>query len=323
MFSTPPAKPPAGSLTGFGAASSAPAAGDLIKDSSDRAFMADVIEASRDVPVIVDFWAPWCGPCKQLGPILEKAVLAAKGKVKLVKIDTDKDPMIAGQLRVQSIPAVYAFFQGRPVDGFMGALPESQVKSFIEKLVKLAGAAGGGAGDILEEVLTQAKEALEAGDIQTASEIYGEVLAADPENVNPVAYAGLVRCLIAANDVERAKQMLAQAPESIAKDKELAAVRSALEVAEQAANAGPIPELMEKVAQNKDDHQARLDLALALFAAGKREAAVDELLESVRRDREWNDQAARKQLVKFFEAFGPTDPLTVQTRRRLSSILFS
>ena len=313
MFSIPPAKPTAGA---------APAAGDLIKDSSDRAFMADVIEASQAVPVIVDFWAPWCGPCKQLGPILEKAVLAAKGKVRLVKIDTDKDPMVASQLRVQSIPAVYAFFQGRPVDGFMGALPESQVKAFVEKLVKLAGAAGGGEGDILEEALAQAKEALEAGDTQTASEIYGEILQADPENLNAAAYAGLVRCLIVSDDLARAKQMLDKVPEQIAKDKEIAAVRSALEVAEQAANAGPIPELTEKVARNPDDHESRFDLALALFAAGKREAAVDELLELVRRDRAWNDEAARKQLVKFFEAFGPTDPLTVQTRRRLSSILF-
>ena len=313
MFSIPPAKPTAGA---------APAAGDLIKDSSDRAFMADVIEASQSVPVIVDFWAPWCGPCKQLGPILEKTVLAAKGKVRLVKIDTDKDPMVASQLRVQSIPAVYAFFQGRPVDGFMGALPESQVKAFVEKLVKLAGAAGGGEGDILEEALAQAKEALEAGDTQTASEIYGEILQADPENLNAAAYAGLVRCLIVSDDLARAKQMLDKVPEQIAKDKEIAAVRSALEVAEQAANAGPIPELTEKVAQNPDDHEARFDLALALFAAGKREAAVDELLELVRRDRAWNDEAARKQLVKFFEAFGPTDPLTVQSRCRLSSILF-
>ena len=314
MFSIPPANKPA--------SGAAPAAGDLIKDSSDRAFMADVIEASQAVPVIVDFWAPWCGPCKQLGPILEKAVLAAKGKVRLVKIDTDKDPMVASQLRVQSIPAVYAFFQGRPVDGFMGALPESQVKAFVEKLVKLAGAAGGGEGDILEEALAQAKEALEAGDTQTASEIYGEILQADPENLNAAAYAGLVRCLIVSDDLARAKQMLDKVPEQIAKDKEIAAVRSALEVAEQAANAGPIPELTEKVARNPDDHESRFDLALALFAAGKREAAVDELLELVRRDRAWNDEAARKQLVKFFEAFGPTDPLTVQTRRRLSSILF-
>lgn len=315
MFSIPPANKPV-------AAGAAPASGDLIKDSSDRAFMADVIEASQSVPVIVDFWAPWCGPCKQLGPILEKTVLAAKGKVRLVKIDTDKDPMIASQLRVQSIPAVYAFFQGRPVDGFMGALPESQVKAFVEKLVKLAGAAGGGEGDILEEALAQAKEALEAGDTQTASEIYGEILQADPENLNAVAYAGLVRCLIVNDELARAKQMLDKVPEQIAKDKEIAAVRSALEVAEQAANAGPIPELTEKVARNEDDHEARFDLALALFAAGRREAAVDELLELVRRDRAWNDEAARKQLVKFFEAFGPTDPLTVQSRRRLSSILF-
>ena len=319
MFSIPPANKPAAGAANAGTAA---ASGDIIKDSGDRAFMADVIEASRTVPVIVDFWAPWCGPCKQLGPILEKAVLAAKGKVRLVKIDTDKDPMIASQLRVQSIPAVYAFFQGRPVDGFMGALPESQIKAFVDKLIKLAGAAGGDAGDMLEEVLAQAKEALEAGDIQTASEIYGEVLQADPENVNAAAYAGLVRCLIAADDLARAKQMLDQTPESIAKDKEIAAVRSALDVAEQAANAGPIPELTEQVTRNPDDHQARFDLALALFAAGKREAAVDELLESVRRDRSWNEEAARKQLVKFFEAFGPTDPLTIQTRRRLSSILF-
>ncbi|PNQ97594.1 co-chaperone YbbN [Azospirillum argentinense] len=319
MFSIPPANKP---VAAGAAPAAAPAAGDLIKDSSDRAFMADVIEASQSVPVIVDFWAPWCGPCKQLGPILEKTVLAAKGKVRLVKIDTDKDPMIASQLRVQSIPAVYAFFQGRPVDGFMGALPESQVKAFVEKLVKLAGAAGGGEGDILEEALAQAKEALEAGDTQTASEIYGEILQADPENLNAVAYAGLVRCLIVNDELARAKQMLDKVPEQIAKDKEIAAARSALEVAEQAANAGPIPELTEKVARNEDDHEARFDLALALFAAGRREAAVDELLELVRRDRAWNDEAARKQLVKFFEAFGPTDPLTVQSRRRLSSILF-
>lgn len=313
MFSMPPGNAPKS------AAAPAASAGDVIKDSSDRAFMADVIEASRTVPVIVDFWAPWCGPCKQIGPILEKLVRAAKGAVRLVKIDTDQNQMIASQLRVQSIPAVYAFFQGRPVDGFMGALPESQVKAFIDKLLKLSGGAGG-EGDLLEEALAQAKEMLEAGDIQTASEIYGEILQAEPESA--AAYAGLVRCLIAAKDTERARQMLDQAPAAIAKDKELAGVRAALEVAEQAANAGPIPELMEKVAHNHDDHQARFDLAMALFAAGKRESAVDELLEIVKRDRTWNEDAARKQLVTFFEAFGPTDPLTIQTRRKLSSILF-
>lgn len=319
MFSIPPAKAPKP------AAASAPApagASDVVKDSTDRDFMVDVIEASRDVPVIVDFWAPWCGPCKQLGPIIEKLVRAAKGAVRLVKIDTDQHPMIASQLRVQSIPAVYAFFQGRPVDGFMGAKPESELKAFIEKLVKLAKASGAGSpDDILEEAFAQAKGMLEAGDLQGALDLYGEILQAEPENAQ--AYAGMVRCLIAAKDLENAKAMLAQAPESMAKDKELANVRAALEVAEQAANAGPIPELLEKVAHDANDHASRFDLAMALFAAGKREAAVEELLQIVRRDRSWNDDAARKQLVKFFEAFGPTDPLTVQTRRKLSTILFS
>ncbi|NYZ13562.1 co-chaperone YbbN [Azospirillum sp. RWY-5-1] len=295
------------------------AASDLVKDGTDRTFMADVIEASRTVPVIVDFWAPWCGPCKQLGPIIEKAVRAAKGAVKLVKIDTDQHPMIAQQLRVQSIPAVYAFFQGRPVDGFVGAQPESQIKAFIDRLVKLGGAAGG-EGDLLEDALAQAKEMLDAGDVATAADIYGQILEAEPENA--AAYAGMVRCLIAAKEYAQAKRMIADAPASLAKDKDLAAAKSALDVAEQAQNAGPIPELMEAVARDKDNHQARFDLAMALFAAGKREAAVDELLEIVRRDRAWNDEGARKQLVKFFEAFGPTDPLTIQTRRKLSSILF-
>ena len=304
MFSPPPANNAA--------------ANDVIKDSSDRAFMADVIEASQSVPVIVDFWAPWCGPCKQLGPILEKHVLAAKGKVRLVKIDTDQSPMIAQQLRVQSIPAVYAFFQGRPVDGFMGAQPESQVKAFVEKLAKLG---GGSEAEVIEEILAQAKQALEDGDLQTAADIYSELLQADPASAP--AYFGLVRCLIAAKDLERARQMLDEAPEAIAKDKDMALVRSALDVAEQAQSAGPIHELAEKVTKDPNDHQARLDLAMALFAAGKRQEAVDALLDSVRLDREWNDQAARKQLVKFFEAFGLSDPLTIQTRRRLSSILFS
>lgn len=298
----------------------APAANDVIKDGSDRTFMADVIEASRDVPVIVDFWAPWCGPCKQLGPALEKAVTAAKGAVRLVKIDTDKHPMIAQQLRVQSIPAVYAFFQGRPVDAFVGAQPESQIKTFVERLAKLGGG-GGGMDAMLDEALGQAKEALDAGDVATASDIYGQILQAVPDNA--AAYAGVVRCLVAAKDLERAKQMIAEAPEAVAKDKDLLAAKSAIEVAEQAQNVGPIAELMEKVAHDKNDHQARYDLAMALYAGGKRESAVDELLELVRRDRTWNEEAARKQLVKLFEAFGPTDPLTVSARRRLSSILFS
>ncbi|AWU94347.1 thioredoxin family protein [Azospirillum ramasamyi] len=319
MFSMPPANGSKPAAPAAGAASAA----DVVKDSSDRAFMADVIEASRDVPVIVDFWAPWCGPCKQLGPIIEKVVRAARGAVRLVKIDTDANPMIASQLRVQSIPAVYAFFQGRPVDGFMGALPESQVKAFVDKLVALAKQAGvgGGADDMLEEAFAQAKEMMEGGDLQGALDLYSQIMQAEPENAQ--AYAGIVRCLIAAGDLENAKQMLAQAPEAIAKDKELANVRASLDVAEQAANAGPIPELMEKVARDPNDHASRFDLAMALFAAGKREAAVDELLEIFKRDRTWNDDGARKQLVKFFEAFGQTDPLTVKTRRRLSTMMFS
>ena len=296
------------------------AAADLVKDGSDRTFMADVIEASRTVPVIVDFWATWCGPCKQLGPIIEKVVKSAKGAVRLVKIDVDKNPQIAGQLRVQSIPAVYAFFQGRPIDGFMGALPESQVKSWVDRLVQAAGGAGAADGGI-EEALDAARQAAEDGDMESAAAIYSEILQAEPENA--AAYAGLARALIGLDRADDARQMLDRAPAALAKDKELAAVRTQLELADQSRRAGPVPELMGKVARDPDDHQARFDLAMALYAQGQREAAVEELLESVRRDREWNEQAARKQLVKFFEAFGPTDKLTVNARRRLSSILFS
>ncbi len=312
MFSTPPNTPPKPAAAGAGAAA------DIIKDGSDRTFMADVIQASADVPVIVDFWAPWCGPCKQLGPVLEKTVKAAKGAVRLVKIDTDQHPMVAGQLRVQSIPAVYAFFQGRPVDAFQGALPESQVKAFVERLVKLAGPVDPGA--VVADALAQAGEALAAGDTAAAADTYSAILEAEPENA--AAYAGMIRCFLAMGETDQAEQMLKSAPAAIAKSAEIAAVKASLEVAEQAKAAGPIPELMEKLAHNKDDHQARFDLAMALFANNRREAAVDELLELVRRDRSWNDDGARKQLVKFFEVFGPTDPLTVQTRRRLSTLLF-
>ncbi|QQP92624.1 thioredoxin [Skermanella sp. TT6] len=293
-------------------------AADLIKDTSDRAFMADVIEASRTVPVIVDFWAPWCGPCKQLGPLLEKTVKAAKGAVKMVKINIDENPQVAGQLRIQSIPAVYAFFQGRPVDGFVGAQQESQIKQFVDRLAKLSGGADDGG---LQEALDAAAQALEAGDAATASEIYSQILGVEPTNA--AAYAGLVRCLVTAQDFARAREMLDGAPPELAKAPELAAVRSALDLAEQSAAAGPVPELMDRIARNPDDHQTRFDLAMALYAGNKRDAAVEELLEIVRRDREWNDQQARKQLVKFFEAFGPTDKLTVMARRKLSSILFS
>lgn len=321
MFSFGQPKKPAPGTAGPGSIGVAPGTDDVVMDSSDRAFMADVIEASMKTPVIVDFWAPWCGPCKQLGPILEKTVRAAKGKVRMVKIDTDKNPMIASQLRVQSIPAVYAFFQGRPVDGFVGGQSESQVKAFVDRLVQAAGAAGAGADDGLEAALEQAKALLEGDQPAAAADIYAQILEADQE-CTP-AYAGLVKALIAAEQFDDAKGMLGNVPAAIAKDKEIAAAKAALDVALQAQNAGPIPELMEKLAQDKNDHQTRFDLAMALFAAGKREAAVDELLEIVRRDRAWNDDGARKQLVKFFEAFGHMDPLTVATRKRLSTILFS
>ncbi len=316
----PAAKPAAPAVAKPGAAR-APGGGELIVEGSDRTFMTDVMDASRTVPVIVDFWATWCGPCKQLGPTLEKLVLAAKGALKLVKIDIDRNPAIAGQLRVQSIPAVYAFFQGRPVDFFVGALPDSQIKAFVDRLLKASGGAGGAPGDGIEEALEEARHLLEAGDAATASEIYGEILAHEPGHGG--AYAGLARSLIGVGDLEHARQMLDHPPEDLAKDKAVLAVRAALEVAEQTLSVGPVADLRAKVAANPADHQVRLDLALALFADNQREAAVDELLESIRRDREWNEQAARKQLVKFFEVFGPTDPLTISSRRRLSSILFA
>lgn len=297
-----------------------PADSDLIKDSSDRAFMADVVEASRTVPVIVDFWAPWCGPCKQLGPVLEKTVKAARGKVRLVKINIDENPQIAGQLRVQSIPAVFAFFQGRPIDGFMGAQPESQIKQWVERLAKAAGQGGAG-DDGIEEALEAAREALEASDPDTAGAIYSQIIQADP--ASGAAYAGLARVFMAKGETDQAQALLDQLSPELASDKDVAAVRTALELHRQTADLGPVGELKDRLARDPDDHQARFDLAMAQYAADQREDAVEGLLEIVRRDREWNEQAARKQLVKFFEAFGPTDKLTVQARRKLSTILFS
>jgi putative thioredoxin len=310
LLKTPPAGPPAG----------APSAGPVIKDGTTDSFLVDVIEASNQVPVIVDFWATWCGPCKQLGPALEKAVREAKGAVRLVKIDVDHNQELAAQMRVQSIPAVYAFDKGRPVDGFVGALAESQIKAFVGRLLKSAG--GPAEPSPIDQALEQADQALVAGDGGTASAIYGQVLAHEPQNA--AAIGGLARCYAAAGDVEQAKATLAKAPADGVPHAAIVAARAAVELAEQGAGAaGAIPELRERLARDAGDHRARFDLALALYAKGEREAAVDELLEIVRRARQWDEEAGRKQLVKLFEAMGPTDPLTVSGRRRLSSLLFA
>jgi putative thioredoxin len=294
----------------------APNAADLIKNSDTASFMVDVIESSKDQAVIVDFWAPWCGPCKQLGPALEKAVKDARGAVRLVKINVDENQELAQQMRIQSIPAVYAFKDGRPVDGFVGALPESQIKQFVGKLAGPAGPSP------IEEALAMAKEAIAAGDQEQADDIYQQIIEHEPDNAE--AIAGLAKSAIAKKDLAAAKERLAQVPPAAASHAEIQAVRTALELAEAGQkSAGEFGALEERVKADPQDHQARLDLASALFAAGERERAVDELLDLVRRAREWNEQAARKQLVKFFEAMGHTDPLTVDARKRLSSMLFS
>jgi putative thioredoxin len=293
----------------------APAADGLIKETTTQTFVKDVIEESKRQPVLIDFWAPWCGPCKQLTPILEKAVKAAKGKVKLVKMNIDEHPAIPGQMGIQSIPAVIAFVNGQPADGFMGALPEGQVMAFLERLTKEK--IGGGDADLLKA----AEQALADKDYAGAAEIYAQVLAEDGASIP--ALAGLARSYVATGAIEQAKQTLAMVPESKGGDTAVAAARAAIELAEQSQSLGPINELEQKVAADPKDHQSRFDLALALNANGAREAAVDHLMEIVKRDRKWNEDGARKQLVQFFDAWGPADEATIAGRKRLSSVLFA
>ncbi|WP_374331216.1 thioredoxin [Aestuariivirga sp.] len=301
-----------GQPTGF----PAPAAGDLIKDSNTKNFMQDVIEASRQQPVIVDFWAPWCGPCKQLGPALEKVVRAAAGKVRMVKVNIDENPQLAQQMRIQSIPAVYAFVNGQPVDGFMGALPEGQIKQFVDRL--------GGQGNMAEEieaVLADARELVEQKDYQHAAQLFAQLLQVDRENAG--AIAGLTRCEIALGDLENAQKTLALVPPAKANDPEVLSVKAQLDMALNPVDVSEIGTLKAQVEKNPDDFQARVDLAVLLNGANERAEATDHLIYVIRKMRGWNDEAARKQLVKFFEAWGPKDEFTVAGRRKLSSVLFS
>ena len=303
-----------------GAQAGAANAADLIKDSDQQQFTKDVIDASMQVPVIVDFWAPWCGPCKQLGPALEKVVKEAKGAVKLVKIDIDKNQALAGQLRIQSIPAVYAFFQGRPVDGFVGAQPESQLKQFVAHLAKMGGAAAGPSP--IDEALEAAEAALAENDYGAASAIFDQVLAHESDNAR--AIAGLLRCSIATGDLAGAREMVSGLTPELVKNPAIASSISQLELAEAGQKAaGQTQQLQARIDANPKDFEARYDLAVAQFAAGEREAAIDQLLAIFKANRGWNEEAARKQLVKFFEAMGPTDPMTLAGRRKLSSLMFS
>lgn len=304
----------------LGQGAAAPNTSDIIKDGSEATFMKDVVEASQQVPVIVDFWAPWCGPCKTLGPMLEQAVTAAKGAVKMVKINVDEAQTIATQLRIQSIPTVYAFYQGQPVDGFQGALPQSELKAFVDKLVAQAGGGAAG-GDGLADALAAAEEMLDQGAASDAAETFAAILGEAPDNAQ--AFGGMVRAYIAIGDLDQAEAILNGADATLSHAPELEAAHAQLQLARQAADAGPVDDLKARVEADPDDHQARFDLAQALYANRRTEEAVDELLELFRRDSEWNEGAARAQLFTIFDALPPQDPIVLKGRRKLSSIIFA
>lgn len=291
------------------------AAGNPVIDTGAETFAQDVIEESMNRPVIVDFWAPWCGPCKQLGPLLEKTVANTNGKVRLCKVNIDENQQIAQQLRIQSIPAVFAFDKGQPVDGFIGMQPESQIKSFVERLAGPIGPSP------VDQALELAKEALDAGDFDTAANMYSQVLRQAPGEV--AALAGLIRCQVATGDLAGAKELIESLEDEMKSNPDIEGAMAALALAEQSGDQVDTAELEARLAANENDHQARLDLAMAHYAAGRNEEAVDGLIEIVRRDRAWNDAAARQQLVKLFEALGNTDPVTIAGRRKLSSVFFA
>ena len=295
------------------------AGADLIMDSDEASFMTDVVEASQTTPIIVDFWAPWCGPCKTLGPMLEDAVRAAKGAVKMVKVNVDEAQMIAGQLQIQSIPTVYAFYKGQPIDGFQGALPQSEIKAFVDRVIKAAG--GEAPGDGLAEAVEAAEEMLAEGAATDAAQTFAAVLGEDPNNA--AAYGGMVRAHIAMGELDQAEAFLNGAPIEISKAPELEAAHAQLQLARQAADAGPVAELTAAVEANPDDLQARFDLAQALYANGDAAGAVDHLLELFKKDREWNEGAAKAQLFTIFDALKPNDPVVLNGRRKLSSMIFA